>query len=95
MAAMGKLPWGDEPLVEWDEVNEDHISRHGVTPWEVEDMITQGEFTCIRHPRWRKGGKYAWRFLLRGRTLGGRPLLVVVDRIGVDRLRPVTAWEDR
>jgi len=35
------------------------------------------------------------RFLLRGRTLGGRPLLVAVDRVGRERLRPVTAWEDR
>jgi hypothetical protein len=82
-------------LVEWDEVNEAHVFRHGVAPREVEEMITQGEFECVRHPRWRKGGKYARRFLLRGRTLSGRPLLVVVDRVGPERLRPVTAWKDR
>ena len=58
-------------------------------------MIFQGEFECIRHPKWRKAAKYARRFLLRGHSLGGRPLLVVVDRVGSERLRPVTAWEDR
>jgi hypothetical protein len=95
MTAMGTIPWGDDPFVEWDEANEEHVSRHGVAPWEVEELIAQGDFQCVRHPRWRKGEKYAGRFLLRGRTLGGRPLLVVVDRVGPERLRPVTAWEDR
>ncbi len=95
MTPMGRVPWGDDPLVEWDEENEDHISIHGVAPWEVEEMIIQGDFECVRHPRWRRGGKYARRFLLRGHTLAGRPLLVVVDRVGPERLRPVTAWEDR
>lgn len=50
MAAMGKMPWGNDPLVEWDEANEEHVSRHGIIPWEVEEMITQGEYVCIRHP---------------------------------------------
>jgi hypothetical protein len=85
MVAMGRSPWGDDPLVEWDEVNEAHVSRHGVAPWEVEEMINQGEFGCVRHPR----------SLFRGRTLGGRPLLVVVDRVEPERLRPLTAWADR
>ena len=95
MTPMGTMPWGDDPLVDWDEENEEHVSRHGIASWEVQEMITQGECECVHHPRWRKGGKHANRFLLRGRTLGGRPLLVVVDRIGLERLRPVTAWEDR
>jgi len=95
MASIARIPWGADPAVEWDEENEEHVSRHGVSPWEVEEMITQGDFECIRHPKWRKGGKYARRFLLRGRTLGGRPLLVVVERVGSERLRPVAAWEDR
>ena len=58
-------------------------------------MITQGEFECVRHPKWRKGRKFAKRFLLRGRTLAGRPLLVMVDHVGPERLRLVTAWEDQ
>jgi uncharacterized DUF497 family protein len=95
MAAIRRMPWGTDSAVGWDEENEEHVSRHGVSPWEVEEMITQGDFECIRHPKWRKGGKYARRFLLRGRTLGGRPLLVVVERVGSERLRPVAAWEDR
>jgi uncharacterized DUF497 family protein len=95
MAPIGRLPWGSDPLIEWDEENEEHVSRHGVAPWEVEEMVTQGAFECVRHPKWRNGGRYARRFLLRGRTLGGRLLLVVVDRIGHERLRPVTAWPDQ
>ncbi len=89
------VPWGSDPILEWDEDNEAHIARHGVDSWEVEEMILQGEYECIRHPKWRKNRKYANRFLLRGRTLGGRPLLVVIERVGQERLRPVTAWEDR
>ena len=95
MPPSARMPWGRDPVVEWDGENEEHVSRHGVPPWQVEEMIVQGEFECIRHPKWRKGGRYAGRFLLRGRTLGGRPLLVVVDLVGRERLRPVTAWEDR
>ena len=89
------VPGGSDPIVDWDEENEQHVSRHGVHSWEVAEMIAQGEYECIRHPKWRQGGKFGRRFLLRGRTLGGRPLLVVVDRVGPERLRPVTAWEDR
>ncbi len=88
------MPWCTDPAVEWDEEDEAHVSRHGVSPWEVEEMITQGDFECIPHPKWRKGGKYARRFLLRGRALGGRPLLLIVEPVGPERLRPVTAWED-
>jgi hypothetical protein len=89
------MPRGTDPAVEWDEENEAHVSRHGISPWEVEEMITQGAFECLRHPQWRKGGRYARRFLLRGRTVGGRPLPAAVERVGPERLRPVTAWEDR
>ena len=95
MVPIAIVPWGSEPIVEWDEDNEAHIARHGVASWEVEEMISQGEYECFRHPKWRNNRKYANRFLLHGRTLGGRPLLVVIERVGQERLRPVTAWEDR
>jgi len=30
--------WGVR-IFEWDEANEDHIARHGVTPGEVEELF--------------------------------------------------------
>ena len=54
MASPWRIPWGTHPTVEWDEENEEHASRHGVAPWEVEEMITQGDFECIRHPKWQR-----------------------------------------
>jgi hypothetical protein len=51
MASIARIPWGADPTVEWDEENEEHVSRHGVAPWEVEEMIIQGDFECVRHPK--------------------------------------------
>lgn len=37
MTLLGKR-WGVR-IFEWDEANEDHIARHGVTPGEVEELF--------------------------------------------------------
>lgn len=95
MSALSVIPWGETPFIVWDDENVEHVAKHGVEPWEVEEMIYEGEMVGIRHPKWRKGAKYARRFMLSGATLGGRRLLVIVDRIGARRLRPVTAWSEK
>lgn len=95
MSPMGKVPWGDDVEIEWDEENEAHIAEHGVKTWEVDELIHEGEYETIRHPKWRRrGAKFKRRYLLTGRTLGGRTMLVVVDKAGPGRLRPVTAWDN-
>ena len=94
MTAMGVIPWGDSPLIEWDSCNVEHVADHRVTPWEVDEMIIAGEMTCVRHPKWRKSKQHARRYLLRGRTLGGRRLLVVIEHKKGRHIRPITAWDD-
>ena len=87
-------PWGERPEIDWDGENVEHLARHRVRPWEVEEMVYEGYYDWWKHPKWRRGGKYGGRYLLRGRTLGGRRLLVVLDRKGRMRLRPLTGWDD-
>ena len=33
------VPWGDDPIFEWDEYNEVEIYRHRVTCFEVEECF--------------------------------------------------------
>lgn len=53
----------------WDERNEEHIARHGVTREEVEDAVRNKPFVT----RARDG---TYRVI--GQTLGGRYLTVIV-----------------
>lgn len=71
------LEWNDEAL--------EHITRHHVTPAEVEDV------TYDVRSQIRKAGQD--RYILHGRTTSGRYLKVVIERIGRGRFYPVTAYE--
>ena len=95
MSPLTIIPWGELPFIEWDEENVAHVSKHGIEPWELDEMIFEGPMVGRRHPKWRRGKKYERRYILSGATLGGKRLLVVVDRVGYRRIRPVTAWLDR
>lgn len=82
-------------MLDWDDENIKHIARHGVASAEIDSMIEQGEFEARPHPKKRRGGKYSRRYLLRGTTLGGRRLWVVVDHVAGSLVRPVTAFDDK
>ncbi|HMA47933.1 MAG TPA: BrnT family toxin [Frankiaceae bacterium] len=56
--------------VVWDDWNEAHIARHGVTPDEVEDVVFSPPLWVER----RGNGTY----IVLGTTRGGRYLLVVL-----------------
>lgn len=82
--------WGVRDF-EWDDANEEHIARHGVTPAEVEEVF-QGRIYVKR----AGGGRYA----VLGRTGTGRHLVVIVLRRGGGLVRVITArgmieWERR
>ena len=66
----------------WDEWNLDHIARHGVSPWEVEQVLA--------HPRVerrvRRGARAAY-----GQSDAGRHLLVVYRPRGRGRVFVITA----
>jgi len=73
--------WGIREF-EWDEANEGHIGRHGVSPSEVEEVFSGR----IRIRRSRFG-----RYLVLGRTAQGRYLVVVIEKLGGGWARAVTA----
>lgn len=72
--------------IEFDDANEAHLARHGVTPTELQQVL-DGD------PLWAKnknGMTAAWRMV--GRTLGGRALVAAVmyDEAR-SSVRPITA----
>jgi uncharacterized DUF497 family protein len=62
---------------EWDDDNIGHISRHGVEPEEVEEIVYDD---C--HPSWtvrvRRRGNRETRWTVFGQTCGGRYLVAVI-----------------
>ncbi len=67
----------------WDEQNEAHISSHGVTPSEVEDVCFSTKSFMVRI----KGTRY--RIL--GQAESGRYLAVILDSLGMSQFYVVTA----
>lgn len=70
------------------EGSREHIARHGVTWQEVEQACLYGQ---PDETRWARG-----RLLVRGRTLGGRPLFCVLAPVSGDSeaYAVVTAYEE-
>ncbi|MDO9332925.1 MAG: hypothetical protein Q7T57_00160 [Dehalococcoidales bacterium] len=68
----------------WNDENVGHIARHGVNPLEVEDVC----FGAHLSQKERND-----RYILGGQTEAGRYLNVVVEKIGKEIYRPVTAFE--
>lgn len=68
---------------EWDEKNENHISRHGVFPFEVEEAIL---FSKPLYQRSRE-----WKYIAYAVTEEGRYLLIVFVIKGHGRIRVITA----
>ena len=68
---------------DWDEKNEFHIAKHGVTIFEVEEVI------LCRKPFYQRGreGKY----IAYGVTEEGRYLFMVFVIKGAGRIRVITA----
>jgi uncharacterized DUF497 family protein len=78
----------------WDEWNEDHISRHGVAPYEVEEICSRPG----RILRRGRGGTYA----VFGQTEEGRELVIFLAPRGPQpgsfyaiTARPMNARERR
>jgi uncharacterized DUF497 family protein len=74
---------------DWDDANEDHIARHGVTPPETEEVF-RGRVYVKRS----RGGRY---FVL-GRSGAGRYLALAVERyegnvVRVLMARDMSQWE--
>ena len=75
--------------IEWDDDNVDYLARHGISPDEVEEMLSGP--TVRRH-----GGTDAPdRLLMLGRTAGGRYLAIVCQEKRANLIRPFTGWDMR
>jgi hypothetical protein len=72
---------------EWDDANLDHITRHFVTPFEVEEVVGRAHVIV---PARTVDGEDRWTLF--GRTESGR-YLVVVFTIRRRLFRTVTAYE--
>ncbi|MBI4286987.1 MAG: BrnT family toxin [Chloroflexi bacterium] len=70
--------------VKWDEINVEHIARHGITPQEVEDVCSGP------HQAFRGREK---RHILFGTSSAGRYLKVILQRLEKSVYRPITAME--
>ena len=68
---------------EWDEVNRKHIERHGISDFEVEEVILFDE------PRYLKGRD--GRYCVYGVAEAGRYLLIVLAVNKPGLARPITA----
>jgi len=76
--------------IAWTDADVEHISRHAISPEEVEEVIAS-------KPLWRRGRRrhqtgsvsiYAF-----GRTEAGRYLFIVLSPLGLGRAHCVTARE--
>jgi uncharacterized DUF497 family protein len=62
---------------EWDDDNIRHISRHGVEPEEVEEIVYEDCYRALV-VRARRRGTRESRWAVFGQTCGGRYLLAIV-----------------
>lgn len=86
-------PWGDEPEFEWDEDNENHIWRHHISAFELEECF-EGDCEISPHKKAKSDPeKYGDRYEVRGSTAGGRKLSIIVQHVGGSLVRPITALE--
>jgi uncharacterized protein len=78
---------GETESFDWDVANVGHILRHGVTPFEVEELMDRPHVTIAART---VNGEERWKFF--GKTKSSR-YLVVVFTIRRKRIRTVTAYQ--
>lgn len=87
-------PWGDDPTFDWDDDNREEIWAHKVRDFEVEECF-ENEHVTIPHKKARsEPDKYGGRYVVRGVSENGRKLVIIVQDLGANWVRPITAWED-
>lgn len=87
------LPWGDDPIFEWDEYNEAEIWQHRVTCFEVEECFENPYWAAPHNKARSDPSKYGDRFRIRGQTNGGRNLYIIIQHKGGNLIRPITAFD--
>lgn len=86
-------PWGPSPSFIWDENNENEVSEHGITCFEVEECFENPYKVAPHNKRRSEPEKYGDRYRVLGHTHGGRELFIIVQHLGDVFVRPVTAFD--
>ena len=87
------VPWGDDPIFEWDEYNEREIYEHRVDCFAVEECFENKYWVAPHNKAKSDSEKYGDRFRIKGVTLGGRKLFMVIQYKGGNLIRPITAYD--
>ncbi len=66
----------------WDRGNAAHVEERGVRPGEVDEAVLDGRVHAFRHGE---------RYIVTGRTEGGRYVTVTLKELGRGVFKPVTA----
>ena len=96
---LNAIPWGDNPAFDWNDDNLQKIAAHGIKDFEVEQCFENQEgfnkrFWVAPHKKTKsEPEKFGDRYIIKGSTLGGRKLFIVVQHIGGPWIRPITAWD--
>ena len=73
-------------VIDWDEHNLLHATRHGISAREIEQVLRNA--TKMRpHPRFEE------RRIIQDQTDGGRLVWLIVEVQGRGRIRPIAAWK--
>jgi hypothetical protein len=72
-------------ILDWDQHNINHISKHNITSEEVEEVC----FNDDVKPRIEKGREH--RHYILGQTFSGRYVFVVIEYLGKRKGRTITA----
>jgi len=82
------VDWNRFVAAEWDIAYEAaKLAAHGIAEWEAAELMWNG---FKARPNKKIHGPD--RYQLRGRTFGGRPLLLIVHVSGERIMRVITGW---
>lgn len=88
-------PWGDDPIFDWDEENEQKVWSHGLNAFEVEECFKNAHSTIPHRQAKSQPERYGDRYEIRGMTDARRKLVIIVQYLGANWIRPITAWDDK
>ena len=87
------VPWGEDPIFDWDENNEVEIWKHSIRDFEVEECF-ENRYRAVPHNKAKsEPEKYGDRYRITGRTNGGRRLFIIIQYKGGNVIRPITAFD--
>jgi len=71
---------------DWDEHNQRHLAKHGISRFDAEDVLS-GNHILLEYQM--EGGEHRW--IAVGATRAGR-ILSIVFAVRGEAMRPITGW---